>query len=55
MKIFRQKIKQIKFDVIKTFEDYCFDNIQFPESLLSDDVKTGNFIDKKYNLILYVQ
>lgn len=46
-------IKQAKFDVVKTFEGYCFDNIQFPEGLLLDDVKTGSFINKKYNLILY--
>ena len=46
-------LKQAKFDVIKTFEDYSFKNIQIPQSVSIQDLKTASFVDKKENLILY--
>lgn len=46
-------IKSAKFDVLKTFEDYSFDDIKFPKSITPNDILDSNFIDKKENLILY--
>jgi DNA replication protein DnaC len=46
-------IKQAKFDVIKTFENYSFENIQMPQSIDIENLKTASFIDSKENLILY--
>lgn len=41
------------FDVIKTFEDYSFNNIQMPKTINIDELKMAEFINKKENLILY--
>ena len=46
-------IKQAKFYTIKTFEGYSFDEIRIPSGLSNEDLKTGTFIEKKENLILY--
>ena len=46
-------IKAANFDVIKTFEGYSFDEIEMPASITVDNIKSGNFIDQKENLILY--
>ena len=46
-------IAEAKFDVVKTFEGYCFDDIQLPEGLNLEEIKTGNFIEKSHNLIFY--
>ena len=46
-------LKQAKFDVIKTFENYSFKNIQIPQSIHVEELKTASFVDKKENLILY--
>ncbi|MGL5376990.1 MAG: ATP-binding protein, partial [Cetobacterium sp.] len=46
-------IAEAKFDIVKTFEGYCFDNIQLPEGLTLEDMKAGNFIEKSHNLIFY--
>lgn len=46
-------IKTANFDIIKTFENYSFDEIEIPSSLTVDDIKAVKFIDKKENLILY--
>jgi DNA replication protein DnaC len=46
-------IKQAKFDVLKTFEDYSFEDIKVPKSITPDEIIGSNFIDKKENLILY--
>jgi DNA replication protein DnaC len=45
--------KSAKFDVLKTFEDYTFEDIKFPGTLSADDIKDMVFIPKKENLILY--
>jgi len=45
--------KSAKFDVLKTFEDYTFEDINFPKTLSVDDVCGLDFIPRKENLILY--
>jgi len=45
--------KAAKFDLIKTFEDYTFDDIKFPPALSPDDILNTAFIPKRENLILY--
>lgn len=46
-------LKTAKFDVVKTFEKYSFDEIEIPANLDIEDIKSASFIDKKENLILY--
>lgn len=46
-------IKQAKFDIMKTFEDYSFEDIKIPKSITPDEIICSDFIDKKENLILY--
>jgi DNA replication protein DnaC len=48
-----RNLKSAGFDVIKTFQDYEFNDIQIPQALDIDGLKTGSFIEKKENLILY--
>jgi DNA replication protein DnaC len=45
--------KAAKFDILKTFENYTFEDIKFPNSLTADDIIACNFIPKHENLILY--
>jgi len=45
--------KAAKFDVIKTFEKYTFEDIKFPAALTPDDLTGTTFIPKRENLILY--
>lgn len=46
-------IKQAKFDVYKTFEDYSFEGIDIPMTILPQEIIDVDFIDKKENLVLY--
>lgn len=46
-------IKAAKFDIIKTFEKYTFEDIKFPTALSVDDIMNTTFIPRKENLILY--
>ena len=46
-------INQAKFNTLKTFDDYIFDNIKIPSEISIDDLKTASFIDEKKNLVLY--
>jgi len=46
-------IKQAGFYTLKTFEDYCFDEIKLPAELSVGDLKEATFISEKKNLILY--
>jgi DNA replication protein DnaC len=46
-------LKSAKFDVVKTFENYSFDEIEVPASIELEDIKSASFIDRKENLILY--
>jgi DNA replication protein DnaC len=42
-----------KFDIIKTFENYTFEDIKFPSGLSADDIMGTSFIPRRENLILY--
>jgi DNA replication protein DnaC len=45
--------KAAKFDVIKTFEKYTFEDIRFPTALTPDDIIATTFIPRRENLILF--
>jgi DNA replication protein DnaC len=45
--------KAAKFDIIKTFEKYTFDDIKFPTKITPDDLTGVTFIPRQENLILY--
>lgn len=49
----KRLLKNAGFDVLKTFQDYNFENIEIPRSISVDDIKLTDFIKKKENLILY--
>ena len=46
-------IKMAGFDVIKTFENYTFEDIQFPKTISPEQLKDVDFISQKENLIFY--
>ena len=46
-------LKSAKFDLIKTFENYTFEDIEFPQKLSPEDVMSANFVPRRENLILY--
>jgi len=46
-------MKAAKFDLLKTFEDYTFEDIRFPSALTADDLISPTFIKNKENLVLY--
>jgi len=46
-------MKAAKFDIIKTFENYSFEDIKFPASLTCEDIMDCVFVPKRENLILY--
>ena len=46
-------LKAAKFDIIKTFEKYTFEDIKFPPALTADDIKNMAFVPRRENLILY--
>lgn len=48
-----RNLKSAGFDVIKTFEGYEFGDIQIPGSISLEELKSGSFIEKLENLILY--
>lgn len=48
-----RNLRTAGFDVIKTFENYDFNDIEIPSSIIIDDLKSGKFIDKLENLICY--
>jgi len=45
--------KAAKFEILKTFEDYTFEDIKFPNTLTADNLMNVSFVPKKENLILY--
>jgi len=45
--------KAAKFDIIKTFEEYTFEDIKFPAVLSPDDILNLSFVPRRENLILY--
>lgn len=46
-------LKQAGFEIIKTFEDYVFDQIEIPSTIGIEELKNVEFIKRKENLILY--
>ncbi|EJQ97277.1 hypothetical protein II5_05917 [Bacillus cereus MSX-A1] len=46
-------LKQAKFDVIKTFENYRFNDIELPKQLCLEDLQLTTFTGRKENLVLY--
>ena len=46
-------MKSAKFDLLKTFEDYSFEDIKLPSSLSIDDIVGTTFVPRRENLILY--
>jgi len=46
-------MKAARFDLLKTFENYTFENIRFPNSITAEDLQNCMFIPKKENIILY--
>ncbi len=46
-------LKQAGFEVLKTFADYTFDQIEIPGSIGIEDLKSAEFVKRKENLILY--
>jgi len=46
-------IRAAKFDLLKTFEDYTFEDIKFPNALTVDDLTDVTFIPHRENLVLY--
>ncbi len=46
-------LKQANFPVAKTFENYSFDKIRIPNKISLEELKQGEFIQRKENLILY--
>ena len=46
-------IKAARFDLLKTFEMYTFEDIKIPKTLSVQDIQECVFIPKKENLILY--
>lgn len=46
-------LKKAHFDVVKTLENYSFQEIDIPTSINVDGLKAASFIDKRENLILY--
>ena len=48
-----RNLKSAGFDLIKTFEGYSFNNIQMPQTIDIEELKSVDFINRKENLILY--
>ena len=46
-------LRNANFYTLKTFNDYCFDEIKLPQGLTPEAIKACNFIAEKRNLILY--
>jgi len=46
-------LKAAKFELLKTFENYTFEDIKFPSSLSADNLMDASFIPRRENLILY--
>jgi len=46
-------LKQAGFEVMKSLENFTFNDVVLPEKLSLEEIKNGSFIDRKENLILY--
>jgi DNA replication protein DnaC len=45
--------KAAKFEILKTFEKYTFEDIKFPASLTAESLKDLTFVPQKENLVLF--
>jgi DNA replication protein DnaC len=45
--------KAAKFEIVKTFEKYTFEDIKFPAALSPDELLGASFIPRHENLVLY--
>jgi len=52
-KVIERNMKAAKFTILKTFDDYSFTGIEFPDTLTTEALKALEFINKGENLILY--
>ena len=46
-------LKNAKFDILKRFEKYSFEDIKFPKNLSEGDILDVAFVPRRENLILY--
>lgn len=46
-------LKNAKFDMIKTFVDYEFKDIQIPRNISHEEIVKAGFVERKENLILF--
>lgn len=48
-----RRIKEARFDIVKTFENYDTQELELPETLTLDSLKNVEFIEKSENIIFY--
>lgn len=48
-----RRIKEAKFDIVKTFENYDIQELELPESITLESLKNVEFIEKSENIIFY--
>ena len=48
-----RRIKEAKFDIVKTFENYDTQELELPESITLESLKNVEFIEKSENIIFY--
>jgi DNA replication protein DnaC len=48
-----RRIKDAKFDLVKTFESYEFKELELPLTLTEESIKKCEFLEKNENLIFY--
>jgi DNA replication protein DnaC len=46
-------LKSAKFEMLKTFENYTFEDIKFPNTLTPDNLMDATFVPKHSNIIMY--
>lgn len=51
--IISRNLQNAKFPVVKSYDGYIFEGIEFPRNLSLKELKTLSFIENKENLILY--
>jgi len=51
--IIERNLKAAKFPIMKTFDNYSFKGIEFPDALTTEQLRSLEFIKNKENLIFY--
>ena len=49
----KRNIKNAGFYTLKSFSDYVFDDITFPDSINKEEISSVEFVKKKENIIMY--